>query len=286
MKQLHYLRTYARLLRLHQPIGSFLLLWPTLWALWIAGGGHPSGRLVFLFVMGTFLMRSLGCVANDIADRNIDGFVTRTKKRPLATGEIQLREALVLLLFLSSLALSLVIQLNRLTITLALVGFILALIYPYAKRFTYWPQAVLGLAYSWGIPMAFAAQQNNVPRIAWLLFMSAALWPLAYDTIYAMVDREDDRRLGIKSTALRLGQHEVLFIALVQVSFVLLLAFFGFFLKLQVTFYFMLGLVGGLFIYQHYLIKRREPARCFKAFLNNTWVGAFLFLGFLLGMHV
>jgi 4-hydroxybenzoate polyprenyltransferase len=283
MKQLYHLRVYAHLLRINQPIGSFLLLWPTLWALWIAGNGHPSRKLVFLFIIGTFLMRGLGCVMNDIADRNFDAFVTRTKKRPLATGEITLKEALILLLILSGLALGLVLQFNALTIRLSVIGILLAFVYPYMKRFTYWPQSVLGLAFSWGIPMAFAAQMNRVPTIAWLLFICASLWPLAYDTIYAMVDREDDKRLGIKSTALLLGQHEILFIAVVHVIFVTLLACLGFFLQLQVIFYYLLSLASGLLLYQHYLIKDRKPDSCFKAFLNNAWVGGLLFLGFFLG---
>jgi 4-hydroxybenzoate polyprenyltransferase len=286
MNRLYSLRVYARLLRLHQPIGSFLLLWPTLWALWIAGHGHPSAKLVFLFILGTFLMRSMGCIANDIADRQFDRFVMRTKNRPLATGEIEVKKAIVLLLFLACMALGIVLQLNLLTIKLALVGLALTCIYPYMKRFTYWPQGILGLTFSWGIPMAFAAQQNAVPKIAWLLYMTAALWPLAYDTIYAMVDREDDQCIGIKSTAIFLGEKETLFIALLQCAFVALLALLGFWLKLHAGFYLMLSFAGGLLVYQHYLIKDRKPDCCFKAFLNNAWVGGILFLGFFLGLCV
>ncbi|MDQ8038854.1 MAG: 4-hydroxybenzoate octaprenyltransferase [Rickettsiella sp.] len=285
MKQHYRFRAYVHLLRIHQPIGSLLLLWPTLWALWLAGNGHPSLKLVILFTLGTFLMRGLGCVINDIADRNFDGFVTRTKKRPLATGALALKDALILLIFLCFVALCLVLQFNRLTIELSIIGLALALIYPYTKRFTYWPQWVLGLAFSWGIPMAFAAEMNAVPLVAWLLFISASLWPLAYDTMYAMVDREDDKRIGIKSTALFWGHKETLFIGVIQSSFVALLACLGVLLKLHFVFYLALGFASSLLIYQHYLIKDRKPENCFKAFLNNNWVGALLFLGFLLGIH-
>lgn len=285
MKQLTRLRPYAHLLRLHQPIGGFLLLWPTLWALCLAGEGRPSLKLVFLFTLGTFLTRGLGCVASDIADRHFDGLVTRTKKRPLVTGEVGLKAAFSLLLLTCFLALCVVLQLNALTIKLSIIGLALALIYPYAKRVTYWPQGVLGLAFSWGIPMAFAAQMNQVPPIAWLLFMTAVLWPLAYDTMYAMVDREDDRHIGVKSTALLFGRHDRLFIAVVQTSFMTLLILLGFLLKLQASYYLFLSLAASLFVYQHYLIKDRKPERCFKAFLNNSWVGALLLLGFVLGTH-
>lgn len=285
MKQLTRLRPYTHLLRLHQPIGGFLLLWPTLWALWLAGKGHPSFKLVILFTLGTFLTRGLGCVASDIADRNFDGFVMRTKKRPLVTGEVGLKQALGLLFLSCFLALGVVLQLNALSLKLSIIGLILALSYPYAKRFTYWPQAVLGLAFAWGVPMAFAAQMNQVPRIAWLLFITAALWPLAYDTMYAMVDREDDRRIGIKSTALLFGQHDKIFIAVIQTSFIVLLILLGFLLKLQSSYYLFLSFAVALFAYQQYLIKDRKPEHCFKAFLNNTWVGASLFLGFVLGAH-
>jgi 4-hydroxybenzoate polyprenyltransferase len=286
MKQHYRLRAYSHLLRLHQPIGSFLLLWPTLWALCLVGNGHLPPKLTGLFIIGTFLMRGLGCVANDIADRNFDGFVTRTKKRPLASGEISLKPALCLLLLLSALALVLVMQFNRLTIALSVIGLALALIYPYCKRFTYWPQWVLGLAFSWGIPMVFAAQLNKVPMSAWLLFISASLWPLAYDTIYAMVDREDDKQLGIKSTALLFGQNETRFIGVVQCGFIALLACLGLLLKLHAIFYLLLSLAASLLLYQQFLIKDRKAGRCFKAFLNNAWVGALIFLGFLLGLRL
>lgn len=285
MNQLTRLRPYVHLLRLHQPIGGFLLLWPTLWALCLASNAHPSFKLVFLFTLGTFLTRGLGCVASDIADRHFDGLVARTKNRPLVTGAVGLKAAYSLLVLCSFLALWVVLQFNALTIKLSIIGLGLALIYPYAKRVTYWPQAVLGLAFSWGIPMAFAAQMNQVPPIAWLLFVTAALWPLAYDTMYAMVDREDDRLIGVKSTALLFGQHDCLFIAVIQAIFTALLILLGFLLKLQPSYYLFLSLAASLFVYQHYLIKDKKPERCFKAFLNNGWVGVVLLIGFVLGMH-
>lgn len=284
MNQLFSLKPYAQLLRLHQPIGTLLLLWPTLWALWIAGKGHPAWGNLFFFSSGVFLMRSLGCVANDIADRKWDGQVKRTQQRPLATQAISLNAARWILLGLAGLALLCVLQLNRLTVQLAWVGLGLTLIYPYAKRFTYWPQVVLGLTFSWGIPMAFAAQINQVPLFAWLLYVSASLWPLAYDTIYAMVDREDDQKVGIKSTAIRLSQRETQFIAAVQMTFILSLVGLGRWLGFSSAYY--VGLLGatGLFVYQQYLIQKRVPEHCFKAFLNNAWVGALIFLGIYFGM--
>lgn len=284
MNQLFRLRPYVQLLRLHQPIGSILLLWPTLWALWIAGKGHPSLTNLLLFGVGVFLMRSLGCVANDIADRKFDGQVARTQHRPLATQAISLKAAVWILLSLAGFALWCVLQFNHFTFQLAWIGLGLTLLYPYAKRFTYWPQVILGLAFSWGIPMAFAAQTNQVPFFAWLLYLSASLWPLAYDTIYAMVDREDDRKIGIKSTATRLNEWDVLFVAMIQMVFMLCLLGVGQWLNLAPAYYLCLLGASGLFIYQHYLIKKRVPARCFKAFLNNAWVGALIFLGFYLGM--
>jgi 4-hydroxybenzoate polyprenyltransferase len=285
MNQHYRFRAYAHLLRLHRPVGSVLLLWPTLWAVWLAGNGHPSFKLVILFTVGTFLMRGLGCVANDIADRNFDGFVERTKNRPLVTGAVTLQEALGLLLFLCFLALCLILQFNSLTIKLAFIGLVLTFIYPYTKRFTHWPQGVIGLAFSWGIPMAFAAQTNQVPAIAWLLFITASLWPLGYDTMYAMVDRHDDQKIGVKSTALLLGKNDRLFVAVLQFSFIVLLAYLGYWFKLNSFFYVGLSFASGLLLYQQYLIKDREPKRCFKAFFNNTWVGAFIFLAFFLGIR-
>ena len=285
MKQPYRLRAYAQLLRLSRPVGSFLLLWPTLWALLLAGNGYPSWRLVVVFVMGVFIMRSLGCVINDIADRHWDGFVTRTKNRPLVKGTVSLTEALFLLCGLIGVAGVLALQLNALTFKLAFLGLALAVIYPYTKRFTYWPQAVLGLAFSWGVPMAFAAQTQQVSCLAWCLFLSASLWPIAYDTLYAMVDREDDQRLGIKSTACFWGRFDRLFVAVVQLVFLLSLVVVGRLFSLSGYFYLSLCLAGALMLYQQYLIRDRLPSRCFKAFVNNTWVGAVVFMGIFLGLR-
>ncbi len=286
MNNLPRWRSYLALLRLHQPIGLFLLLWPALWALWIASAGAPHLKSVLLFIVGTCLTRSLGCVINDMADRKWDGFVTRTEQRPLVTGKVSLKEAKLLCIVLAILALLVVLQFNRLTIKLAGLGLVLICIYPYTKRYTYWPQLFLGLIFgAWSILLAFAAQTGKIPAIAWLVFMAAYLWCLAYDTIYAMVDREEDRRIGIKSSALALDRYDTLFIALVESVFVLLLILIGIRLHLHFFYYSMLTFVVGLLCYQHYLIKDRKPASCFKAFLNNAWVGALIFLGFFLSLH-
>ena len=260
MNNLPRWRSYVALLRLHQPIGLFLLLWPTLWALWIASAGAPPFKSVALFTLGTLLTRSLGCVINDIADRKLDGFVARTRQRPLVTGRVNLKEAKLLFIVLATLALLVVLQFNFLTIKLAGLGLLLICIYPYT-------------------------QTGKIPTIAWLVFMAGYLWCLAYDTIYAMVDREEDRQIGIKSSALALDRYDVLFIAVVESVFVLLLILIGTRLHLHFAYYSMLILVVGLLCYQHYLIKDRKPAACFRAFLNNAWIGALIFLGFFLSLH-
>jgi 4-hydroxybenzoate polyprenyltransferase len=279
------LRAYMVLFRWHQPIGIFLLLWPTLWALWIASAGTPPSKIVVLFVIGTVLTRTLGCIVNDIADRNFDGLVDRTKRRPLASGQVSVKEATILFSALSVLAFMVVLQFNGLTIKLAFIGLALICVYPYSKRYTHWPQLVLGLVFgAWSVLMAFAAEKGQIPAIAWLVFMAGYCWCLAYDTIYAMVDREDDKKIGIKSSALSLNRYDTLFIALLETSFVLLLIVIGFYLNLHVAYYVMLSLATLLLLYQQYLIKDRKPEHCFKAFLNNAWVGAIVFLGFILGL--
>ncbi|MEN9916643.1 MAG: 4-hydroxybenzoate octaprenyltransferase [Pseudomonadota bacterium] len=278
-------RAYLALLRLHQPIGIFLLLWPALWALWIANAGIVDIKMLILFSIGALLTRSLGCVINDIADRNLDGLVARTRFRPLATGAVSLSEAMILLIVLSVLAGLVVYQLNRLTIELAFIAVGMIVIYPFTKRYIAWPQLFLGIVFgAWSILMAFTAETGKIPGIAWLLFLAAYGWCVAYDTIYAMVDREDDKRVGIKSSAIALGRHEVQFIAALECVFVLLLVIIGRCLNLHPIYYAILILVVGLFIYQHYLIKDRKPAACFQAFLNNAWIGGLVFLGFFLGM--
>jgi 4-hydroxybenzoate polyprenyltransferase len=222
---------------------------------------------------------------NDIADRNLDGFVARTQHRPLATGAVSLKAAVLILLVLSLLAFLVVYQLNDLTIELAGIAVVMMAIYPFTKRYIEWPQLFLGIVFgAWSILMAFAAETGKIPAIAWLLFLAAYGWCVAYDTIYAMVDRDDDRRVGIKSSALALGQREVVFIAILETVFVLLLSLIGFYLKVYWVYYVMLVLVVALLIYQHFLIKDRKPEACFKAFLNNAWIGGLIFLGFFFGL--
>lgn len=273
------LRAYCQLMRWHRPIGSLLLLWPTLWALWIAGNGHPSLEIIVIFIAGVFVMRSAGCVINDIADRHIDGFVKRTKLRPLVTGQVSLREALLLFAMLCGIALVLVLQLNIFTVLLSGIGLVLATIYPFMKRITYWPQLVLGMAFAWSIPMVFAAVLDQLPSITWWLFAAGVLWPFAYDTQYAMADREDDVQIGIKSTAILFGQYDRAIILLIQLLVLGILCYIGITLPLKTWFYVGLCLAILLFAYQHYLIKDRNPELCFKAFLNNQWVGLIVFVG-------
>lgn len=276
------LKQYAYLMRLHKPIGTLLLLWPTLWALWLASSGRPSLKLLLIFVAGVIVMRAAGCIINDYADRHFDGYVKRTSYRPLASQQLSVQEALMLFVLLCFLALLLVLQLNRLSLIYALIGVALTVIYPFMKRFTYWPQLGLGAAYTWGVVMAFAAVQNRVSEKAWLLYWIALLWPVIYDTFYAMVDREDDERIGIKSTALLFGQADRAITATLQIVFLLGLCGVGQIFKLSSPFYFGLSLASLLFIYQQFLIRTREREACFKAFLNNNWVGAIVFLGIVL----
>ncbi len=278
-------QAYLSLCRLHQPIGIFLLLWPALWALWIAGLGTVHFKLIFLFILGAVLTRSLGCVINDIVDRNLDGRVTRTQHRPLVIGTVHLKEALLLVIVLTVLAFVVVYQFNRLTIGLAGIALLLMAIYPFTKRYIAWPQLFLGLVFGgWPILMAFAAETGKISPISGLLFLSAYSWCVAYDTIYAMVDREDDRQVGIQSSALTLGQYEIIFINTVEFIFVFLLSVIGLYLRVHIIYYVMLLCAVGLLIYQHYLIKDRNPKACFKAFLNNAWIGGIIFLGFFWGI--
>ena len=273
-----HLLHYFYLMRLDKPIGIFLLLWPTLWALWIATHGHPPVKLTIVFISGVVIMRAAGCVINDLADQNIDKQIRRTQKRPLTTGAVSLPEAVSLFIFLCFIALSLVLLLNRLVFKLAILGILLVVIYPFLKRFTYLPQLWLGIAFSWSIPMVFAAQQGNIPMIAWLLFLPAMAWPIVYDTQYAMVDREDDLKVGVKSTAILFGHYERIIIALLQIGILIMLSILGKYLKLNYLFYLGLMIVFGLMSYQHALIRRREPKRCLEAFHNNNLVGFFIFL--------
>lgn len=273
------LQAYAELMRLHRPIGSLLLLWPTLWALWIASAGMPPPHLLLVFILGVFIMRSAGCVINDIADCKYDGFIERTKNRPLVTGRVSLKEALTIFCLLCLLAFGLVLQLNYFTRLLAVVGLLLAIVYPFMKRFTYWPQLVLGMAFGWAIPMAFAATLNQLPSIAWWLYLVSLLWPLAYDTQYAMVDRADDQKTDIKSTAILFGDWDNVVILCLQGMVLLLLIGVGVLLQFHALYFAALFAATLLFCYQYTLTKNRLPSQCFKAFLNNHWVGLIIWLG-------
>lgn len=273
------LDAYWRLMRFDKPIGIFLLLWPGLWALWIAGEGHPDARVVIVIVLGTILMRAAGCVINDYADRDFDPHVERTRRRPIAAGEVQPREALWLFVGLCLTAFALVLQLNPLTIALSVPGAFLAGTYPYTKRFTQLPQAYLGIAFGWAVPMSFAAQTGGVPWIAWEIYAATVLWALIYDTMYAMVDRDDDLKIGVKSTAILFGRHDRLIIGLLQLAMLAILLAVGREAGMGPWYY--AGWLGGavLFGYQQWLIRHREKPACFRAFLNNHWFGAILFAG-------
>lgn len=272
-------RVYARLMRIDRPIGTLLLLWPALWALWIAAEGMPDVHVLVVFVLGVFLMRSAGCVINDYADRAIDGHVTRTKHRPFARGEVTPREALTLFAVLCLLAFLLVLTLNTLTILLSFAAVVLAATYPFMKRHTYLPQVHLGMAFAWSVPMAFAALTGAVPQEAWLLYIAAILWTTAYDTMYAMVDRDDDLRIGVKSTAILFAEQDRLIIALIQALTLIVLLVAGSRFELGGAFTLGLLAAAGLAAWQQYLIRRRESAACFHAFLNNNWFGAAIFAG-------
>lgn len=280
---LKQIKPYIHLMRLDKPIGLFLLLWPTLWALWLAGNGKPDWTIVGIFVAGVVLMRSAGCVINDFADRHFDGHVHRTRLRPLATGAIRPKMALFLFAILCLFAFLLVLTLNSLTIFLSLIGVGLAICYPFMKRFTHLPQLGLGFAFAWGIPMAFAALQNELSLYAWMTFAAGAIWPIIYDTIYAMVDRNDDIKIGVKSTALLFGRHDIIIIGAMQILFLILLFAIGNLFNLQWPYFFSLLIAAIFLAYQQFLIKNREPEKCFKAFLNNHWVGLVIFLGIVLG---
>ncbi|MCP3679519.1 MAG: 4-hydroxybenzoate octaprenyltransferase [Gammaproteobacteria bacterium] len=271
---------YGRLMRFDRPIGILLLLWPTLWGLWFAAVGRPEPRIVVIFVLGVVVMRALGCVANDIADRHIDPYVARTKNRPLAAGRITLLEAVIVLLLLACLALFLVLLTNILTIALACLGFILAMIYPLMKRITALPQLVLGVAFAaWPILMAFAAVQNHLPPLAWLLALAALFWPLIYDTMYALVDQEDDKKISVNSTALLFGRATSIWIAIFQLILFSLLGLTAKLAGLHWPFYLGLFVAALLALYEQYLIKDHQRDRCFRAFCHNRWIGLAIFVG-------
>ncbi len=272
------IKPYIHLMRLDRPIGILLLLWPTLSALWIAAEGVPDLLVLAVFILGVTIMRSAGCVINDFADRNIDGLVWRTKGRPLATGVLTARQAIILFIVLGLLAFLLVLLLNTKTILMSIVGVFLAATYPFMKRYTHLPQLYLGVAFGWAIPMAFAAQTNNVPTIAWLLFLANILWTTVYDTFYAMADREDDLVAGVKSTAVLFGQDDRIITAILQLSFFLVMILIGLQLELSLIYYVGIFTALGLSIYQQTLIKDRIPEKCIEAFLNNNWLGAVIFI--------
>lgn len=277
----HYSR-YLRLMRLHRPIGIWLLLWPTLWALWIASAGRPDEHVFLILVLGTIVARSAGCVINDFVDRKVDPHVARTADRPLATGEVAPAEALLLFAALMLIALGLVLTLNPLTLSFAIGGAVIAVIYPFTKRFLSTPQFVLGVAFSWGVPMAFAASNGDVPRVAWLLFLATMIWVVVYDTLYAMTDRADDLKVGVRSTAILFGELDRQFIAALQVLLLASLVLVGRSAALGAWYYGGLGAAACFAAYQGYLIRERDGVQAFRAFLNNAWFGAAVFAGIVL----
>jgi len=273
------LEQYSLLIRLDRPIGIYLVLWPTLWSLWIAAKGWPDTLVLFVFVMGVFLMRSAGCAINDYADRDIDPHVARTKNRPLAAGRISSKEALAVFAGISISAFALVLMMNALTIYMSFVGIVLAASYPFMKRFHYMPQVHLGAAFGWSAPMAFAAQANEVTSVTWLIFMATVLWATAYDTMYAMADRVDDLKIGVKSTAILFGEADKLIVGLLQALLLFDLVLIGRTADLGLFYYGGLVVASGFVVYQQYLIKDRKPEKCIQAFLNNNWFGLCVFVG-------
>ncbi|MER2558265.1 MAG: 4-hydroxybenzoate octaprenyltransferase [Candidatus Competibacter denitrificans] len=275
---------YALLMRLHRPIGIYLLLWPTLWALWLAGNGQPPRGTTLVFIIGVALMRSAGCVMNDIADRKFDPHVARTRDRPLAAGRVSLGEAVGVASVLCLLAFALVLTQNALTVKLAFMGLALALTYPFMKRFHHFPQLHLGAAFGWGIPMAYAAITDTVPLVAWVLFAGNILWSAIYDTQYAMVDREDDLKIGVKSTAILFGEQDRRIIGYLQLAFMVLLIGIGLLTGRGWLYYLACFVAAWFALYQQYLIRNRVPEDCFKAFLNNNGLGLVIFCGLLLDL--
>ena len=277
---------YEKLIRLDKPIGILLLLWPTLWALWMSSHGLPDWRIVWIFFMGTVLMRSAGCAINDFADRNFDAHVTRTRDRPLAAGRIKPAEALLVAAVLALISFALVLQLNAQTIKLSVAALAVAAIYPFTKRFFSLPQAILGVAFGFGIPMAFAAQTHIVPWVAWLLLLANVFWAIAYDTEYAMVDREDDTRLGLRTSAITFGRFDVTAVMVSYVAFLVIMAYAGRIFHIGWPYYAGLGIAAVLVIFQYRMIRGRDPQACFRAFRHNNWIGAVIFAGTFAGYYV
>lgn len=270
---------YARLMRLNRPIGIYLLLWPALWSLWIAAQGFPSEKVLLIFVVGTVLMRSAGCIINDLADRNFDGRVQRTRDRPMVTGLVTTGEALALFAALVVLSFYLVTLTNWLTIGLSVIAVLLTTLYPFMKRYTYFPQVVLGAAFSMTVPMAFAAQTGTVPDYAWLIYIANLLWVMVYDTQYAMADREDDLQIGVKSTAILFGDSDRLMVGILQALTLLTLWAVSYRLSMNAWFGGFICIASGFFLYQQFIIRDRDRDLCLRAFLNNHWVGMVVFLG-------
>ncbi|MBN7123250.1 4-hydroxybenzoate octaprenyltransferase [Erwinia billingiae] len=272
-------RAYSRLMRIDKPIGSLLLMWPTFWALWLAGMQIPPLNILIVFVLGVFFMRAAGCVVNDFADRKIDGHVKRTQSRPLPSGAVTSKEAKLLFAGLVLVSFCLVLTMNAMTIWLSFGGLALAWVYPFMKRYTHLPQVVLGAAFGWAIPMGWAAVSETVPLTCWLLFAANICWTVAYDTLYAMVDRDDDLKIGVKSTAILFGRFDKLIVGLLQLATLVLMAVIGWRMQLGGAFYWSILVAGALFVHQQKLISARERDPCFQAFLNNNYVGLVLFLG-------
>jgi 4-hydroxybenzoate polyprenyltransferase len=276
------LRNYGRLMRVDRPIGFWLLLWPTLWALWLAGEGHPDQGLFVVFVVGVFVMRSAGCVLNDYVDRNIDPYVERTRSRPIASGAVTPLEGLTLFVALALIAIGLATMLNRQAQLLAVVAGGLTVVYPFVKRFVSIPQFILGAAFGWATPMAFAAQTGEIPQLAWIVFGAALIWAVIYDTFYAMVDRDDDRRIGVKSTAILFGDTDLFVVAGLQLVMLTALVFVGLRAELGFWYYLSLAAAAGLMAYHQWLARRRDPEGCFRAFLHNHYIGLVVFIGIVL----
>ncbi|MDV5171338.1 4-hydroxybenzoate octaprenyltransferase [Photobacterium rosenbergii] len=280
------MKAFWQLARFDRPIGSLLLLWPTLWALFLAAEGMPNPHVMGVFVLGVIFMRAAGCVINDFADRNFDGHVKRTAQRPMPSGKVSEREALALFGLLVLVSFLLVLTMNTLTIMLSVVAVILAAAYPFMKRYTHLPQLVLGMAFGWSIPMAYAAQAGELPAVAWLLFVANILWTIAYDTQYAMVDRDDDLKVGIKSTAILFGRFDKMSIGLLQLGTLILLIAVGAIEGMSQVYYWCLLLASSLFVYQQMLIRGREREPCFKAFLNNNYVGMLICVGIAISTYL
>lgn len=274
----HKLPHYIELTRLNRPIGIYLLMWPMLWAFWFAAEGLPNLDLLIIFILGTVLTRSAGCAINDFADRDFDGHVERTRSRPLATGSLTSQEAIVAAIVLTLIAFLLVLLTNPLTIALSFVAAGLAALYPFTKRFIQLPQVVLGAAFGFAVPMAFAAQTNSVPALAWWLFVAAVLWAVAYDTLYAMADRDDDLSIGVKSSAILFGRYDLMAVGLIQLCVLAILTGVGLYSDRGIVYF--LGVIAGLgFVtFQLYIARHREPAQCIRAFLNNHWLGMSIFI--------